>query len=321
MTVIAVDRRLEELVDLNARPEKIATGYRFTEGPVWDRRDNSLTYVDMDRDGGTIYRWTAAGGAQVFRKPSARSNGSTFDHGGRLITCVQGDGKVIRTNADGSIETIADSYGGRRFNAPNDVICTPDGDLIFTDPFFGKREDMHQPAQGVYRIAKDGTVTLLADDFAAPNGLAMTDDGRTLYVDDLGRQNLRVFDVAPDRSLGKGRVLAELKNEGLPPEVTAYLDRGMQPGATRAPDGLKLDSRGNIYVTANRHEGLWVFDPRGTLLGFIGVGDETSVVDGGPGGPANLAWGDDDWRSLYITATTSVYRIRMKVPGQPVRID
>jgi gluconolactonase len=327
MTVFELDRRLADLIDLDATAERIATGYRFTEGPVWHHSERSLTFVDIDfgnAAGGAMYRWTETGGVTEFRAPSQNSNGNTYDRDGRLITCVGGGRRVVRTNADGSTESLADSYEGRPLNAPNDVICTPAGDVIFTDPVLRRQGDPPTPARSaVYRIsARDRSLVLLADDLETPNGLVMSDDGTRLYVDDTRRQHVRVWDVDREGRLSNDRIFCELKAEGLPAQVAEYLQQQVAPAtaSNRAPDGMKLDMQGNLYVAANRAEGIWVFDPVGTLLGFIGVGDERSAFGEGRGGPSNLAWGDDDWRTLYVTAVTSVYRIRMNVAGQPVGV-
>ena len=153
----------------------------------------------------------------------------------------------------------------------------------------------------------------------SPNGLVISDDGTRLWVDNTREQLVHVFDVNSDGSVSNGRVFCELKNQGFPPEFAAFLDAQVPEGVNRAPDGMKMDSQGNLYVTSNRAEGIWVFDPQGALLGCIGVDEEKSpFAGGGAGGPANLAWGDDDWQTLYITAVSSVYRLRMKVAGQPV---
>lgn len=321
MAVIALDPRLEDLIDVDAQAEKIAGGYRFTEGPVWSHRDHSLLFVDIEfanPAGGTIHRWTQAGGAQPFRSPSRNSNGNTFDLQGRLITCVGGGSSIVRTNPDGSLETLAENYNGRPLNSPNDVICAPNGDIIFTDPYFapGGATPDPPPVPAVYRIsARDGALTKLTDTIGFPNGLVISDDGSRLFVDDTRQAHVRVFDIAADGSLTSDRVFCELKTEGLRKDVAEFLNA---QNASRAPDGMKMDSRGNLYVAGNRNEGIWVFDPQGSLLGCIGVGEEKSVFGEGLGGPSNLAWGDDDWRTLYVTAVSSVYRIRLKVAGQPV---
>ena len=311
MAIVALDKRLSDLVDPNVAVEKIATGFVFTEGPVWHSRERHLTFSDVF--GAVMYRWTEAGGAVVLRKPSGGANGNTYDRQGRLVTC-QHDRRVTRTSADGSVEEIATHFEGKRLNSPNDIVCAANGDLLFTDPTFGlqprmapdgKEQPQETPFAGVYRLsARDGSLTLLADDFAAPNGIVLSPDQRRLYVDDSRQQHVRVFDVGSDGRLSNGRVFAEVKHGD-----TAGL-----------PDGMKMDSEGNLYVAANTNEGIWVFDPEGTLLGFIGVGEEKHRFREGLGGPANLAWGGDDWRTLYVTAVSSVYRLRMKVAGQAVVI-
>ncbi|HEX8967503.1 MAG TPA: SMP-30/gluconolactonase/LRE family protein [Chloroflexota bacterium] len=298
MAIVALDERLATLVDLDAQAHQIASGFRFTEGPVWDRRSQSLTFSDIPND--TLHRWTAADGAQVFRRPSAHANGNTLDRQGRLITCEHESRRVTRTNPDGSVEVLATHYAGKRFNSPNDVICTSNGDIIFTDPPYGLRQPdgTYAPQDlawcGVYRLsASDGTLTLLADDFHRPNGLVLTDDERRMYIDDTEHHLVRVFDVEPDGRLSNGKLFAEVRY-------------GQTAGR---PDGMKLDAHGNLYVTGNTPDGIWVYAPSGEHLGFIGVGEP----------PANLAWGGDDWKTLFVTATTSVYMLRMNVAGQPLR--
>jgi gluconolactonase len=311
MAVVVIDKRLLDLVDEDVKVDKIATGYIFTEGPVWHPKERHLTFSDIfDEHGGTMYRWTEKDGAQVFRRPSEHSNGNTYDHQGRLITC-QHDRRLVHTKPDGTTEVLADRYNGARLNSPNDVICTPDGDLIFTDPTFGLRQPDGSIAgqeyrhAGVFRLSKDGSLTMLVDSIEAPNGLAMTDDGSKFYVCDTRAQTVSVWDVDASGGLKNGHVLCIARHEG----------------HEGRPDGMKLDSLGNIYVAGNSAEGIWVFDPDGVLLGFIGTGEEMNRQGSAPGGPANLAWGDDDWQTIYATAVSSVYRLRMKVPGQPVRID
>ncbi|HLF71672.1 MAG TPA: SMP-30/gluconolactonase/LRE family protein [Dehalococcoidia bacterium] len=314
MAIVALYDRLFDLVDRNAQAEKIATGYRFTEGPVWDHRNKTLYFGDIP--GNAQHRWTAAGGAKPWRVPSNQGNGTTIDAQGRLITCHH-DRYVTRTNlADDSVEVIAKEYKGGKLNSPNDVIVARNGDVIFTDPTFGLRQPdgtvlpQETPCPGIYRLAPDGTMTLLVEDFVAPNGLVLSNDGKRLYIDDTRERHVRVFDVADDGSLSNSRVFCEIKHEA----------------KESAPDGMKMDSLGNLYVTSNRADGIWVFDRDGTLLGFIGVGDEPMMMGAAEqranvgGGPANCAWGDDDWQTLYITAVTSIYRIRMKVAGQPVGV-
>jgi gluconolactonase len=312
MAVVVLDQRLLDLVDEDVEVEKIAGGCVFTEGPVWHSRERHLTFSDIyDVHGGTLYRWTRDGGQQVFRRPSGHANGNTYDNAGNLITCHH-ERYVSITSPDGKVSTLVDHFGDARLNSPNDVICAPNGDLLFTDPVYGLRQpdgsivDQEYPFSGVFLYSREnGAVVSLASDIPSPNGLALTADGRTLYVCNTGGQTVHAFNVMSEGRVGDHRVVCNLNLEG---------HQGR-------PDGMKLDSLGNIYVAGNSQEGIWVFAPDGTLLGFIGVGEETNRQGTAPGGPANLAWGDDDWQTIYATAVTSVYRLRMKVPGQPVRID
>jgi gluconolactonase len=297
MTIVALDDRLAELVVLHTEPEKIATGFVFTEGPLWHPRERHFTFSDVRAD--TMYRWTEAAGATVLRRPSGGSNGNTYDRQGRLITCEHANRRLSRTLPDGTIETVAGDYDGKRLNSPNDVICTPSGDLIFTDPPYGLLQPdrsivgQELPFFGVFRVrAGGGALELLIGDMERPNGLVISPDGRRLMVCDTDRGHVRAWNVAADGSLSGGAVFAEVKHGG----------------TTGRPDGMKLDERGNLYVAANTAEGVWVFSPEGTLLGLIGL----------PEPPANIAWGGDNWSTLYATAQTSVYRLPMKVAGQPV---
>ena len=303
MAIVIRDSRLSELVDPNATVDKIATGFQFTEGPVWNSRARTLTFSDVR--GGTMYRWTEQGGAGVFRQPSGGGNGNTYDTAGQLLTCEHAGRRVSRTTLDGTIETVAGEYQGNRLNSPNDLITTPEGDIIFTDPPYGLRQPdgsivgQEVPFNGVYRVsARTGELSLLVDDFERPNGLVLTADGKQLLIADTAHAHVRAFDVAADGSLTNDHVLAD------------RFERRTGSDSAARPDGMKLDSLGNLYVAANTMEGIWVFDETGRPLGEIGL----------PETPANLAWGGDDWQTLFVTATTSVYRIRMKVAGQPVTI-
>ena len=196
---------------------------------------------------------------------------------------------MVRTEIDGAVAVLADKYQGMRLNSPNDVVVRSDGSVYFTDPPYGlgnppKWKEL--PFNGVYRLTADGTLVLLADDFERPNGLAFSPDETILYVNDTERGHIRAFDVSAEGSIGNSRVLAELK--------------GSEPGR---PDGMKVDWQGNVYCTGPG--GIWIIDSRGKALGRVLM----------PEVPANIAWGDTDWKTLYITAQTSVYRIRTTVPG------
>lgn len=296
MAITVLDDRLGELVDLNVEPERIATGFVFTEGPLWQPVERELTFSDVF--GNVMYRWTKAGGTRVFRRPSQGANGNTWDRQGCLITCEHLGRRVSRTNPNGSLDAVALAYKGKLLNSPNDVICLGKGDIIFTDPPYGLwRPDgsfgaQDMPFQGVYRVsASDGSIELLADDFDRPNGLAMTDDGRRLYVADTSRHHVRAFNLDEGGGVAGGEVFVEVVHEG----------------TKGRPDGMKLDERGNLYVAANTQEGVWVYSPEGKLLGLIRL----------PETAENLAWGGEDWRTLFVTATSSVYRLPMKVAGQP----
>lgn len=297
---VVLDARLEALVDPAATAEKIAGGCVFTEGPLWSHRDNRLTFSDVRGD--TMYRWTEAGGQEVFRKPSQVANGNTYDRDGHMVTCEHEGRRLSRTYPDGRVETVVSHFEGKRLNSPNDVVGAPNGDLYFTDPPYGLRQPDgtfapgEVPFNGVYRIAaSDGSLTLVVDDFERPNGLVVSNDGRQMYVDDTDRHHVRVFDIGADGGLSNGRVFADVSHGG----------------TVGRPDGMKLDRQGNLYVTANTAEGVWVYAPDGTLLGFVGT----------PEPPANCAWGGPENRTLFITANTSVYRLQTKASGQPIPVN
>ena len=283
---------LERIVSADSTLEKLADGCTFTEGPVWNAADGYLLWSDIPEN--RIRRWSPNEGVTFFRDPSGKSNGLTYDRQGRLIACEHGNRRVSRTESDGSIVTSASHYEGKRLNSPNDVVVKSDGSIYFTDPPYGLMEglggdDLQQYLDfcGVYRLSPDGsTLTLLVDDFSRPNGLAFSPDESLLYIDDTERGHIRVFHVTADGTLERGTVFAELKGDG--------------PGA---PDGMKVDVEGNVYCTGPG--GIFVLDPAGKLLGRIRMPEQTT----------NVAWGDSDWKSLVITASSSVYRLRLNVPG------
>ncbi len=285
---------IHQILTPESRLEKIAGGFRFTEGPVWNRKENALYFSDIPAN--RIYRWTPQTGPQIFREPSGKSNGLTRDLQGRLIACEHANRRVSRTEPDGSTLPLADHYQGKRLNSPNDIVVRSDGSLFFTDPPYGLINEsgvivnQELPFQGVYRLSADGqTLALLMDDFDRPNGLAFSPDESILYIDDTSRMHIRAFDVSPAGNLSNGRVFAT-----------------MQPDRPGAPDGMKVDVEGNVYCTGPG--GVQIFDPQGHSLGCI----ETPEV------AANVAFGEADWRTLFITARTSVYRVRLGIPGLPV---
>jgi gluconolactonase len=300
VAVVALDERLYDLVEADVQVDQLATGFVFTEGPLWDRRDHTLLFSDTRT--AIMRRWHEGDGdVSIFRDPSNLGNGNTWDRDGNILTCEQKvTRRIARTLPDGTVENVVDRYQGARLHCPNDIICALNGDVLFTDPIFWLRQPdgtivgQEYPTTGVfrYRVA-DGQLMLLADDFPAPNGLALSDDDSVLYVCDTRERHIRAFDVQADGSVGNGRMFCEFRHGDI----------------EGRPDGMKLDSRGNVYCAANGPEGIWAFDPQGKLLGFIGLGES----------PANIAWGGDNWQTLFACAQTSVYRLRMKVPGQPVR--
>ena len=278
--------KLKSLVEAGD-PEHLATGFQFTEGPVW-LPEGRLLLSDIPAN--RIYSWSAEGGLEVWRDPSGHSNGLTLDLQGRLLACEHGNRRVSRTEVDGTMHSLADRHGGKRLNSPNDIVVRSDGLIYFTDPPYGiQPEEREQPLNGVYALWPDGAINLVADDFDRPNGLAFSPDESTLYIDDSPRRHVRAFDARPDGTLANSRVIADMDHP--------------QPGS---PDGMKIDVEGHLYVAGAT--GIWVFEPDGTRLGVLVT----------PEKPSNCAWGDDDLRSLYVTARTSLYRFRTKVPGLPV---
>jgi len=280
------DKRLNALFDVDTPLEKLATGFCFIEGPVWHPTDKYLVFSDIICN--TMYRWSADDGVSVYRRPSYMANGNTFDRQGRLLTCEHGTSRVSRQNLDGVVEVIAAHYQGKELNSPNDIIVKSDGGVYFTDPNSGRSQgfgiprEQELPFQGVYRLELDGVLRLLVDDFSKPNGLCFTPDEKQLLINDTDRQHIRVFDVQPDGALTNGRLWAKLEHDGI-----------------GVADGMKFDSAGNLYCTGPG--GIHVFDPKVNCLGVILMPEQA----------ANLAWGDDDLRSLYITASTTLYRIRV----------
>lgn len=267
--------------------EQLATGFKFVEGPVW-HKDGYWLFSDIPSN--RIHTITPEGKVGVHRDPSGNSNGLTFDRGGRLLACEHGNRRVSIAGADGQPETLADTFANKRLNSPNDLVVHSSGAVYFTDPPYGiKPEEMEQEHAGVYRLGNDGSIQLLVADFEKPNGLAFSPDESVLYINDSHHQHIRAFDVQTDASLINDRLFADLSHDTL-----------------GAPDGLKVDQQGNVY-TANAL-GVWTHDARGTFLGLIAT----------PEVPANCAWGEDG-QTLFITARTSVYKVRTEVAGIAVR--
>jgi gluconolactonase len=281
---------LDDLIESDV-PERIATGFTFTEGPVW-HPGGYLLFSDID--GNTIYKWTPDGKILKFRSPSGHSNGLTFDKQGRLIVCEHSNRRVSRTEPDGTTVVLAKEFEGKRLNSPNDVVVKSDGSIYFTDPPYGIRGRHSPPAtqelafQGIYRIMPDSnSLELLEDGIYRPNGLALSPDEKVLYVANTeGQKVVYVFDIQSDGTLANRRVFVNL---------SGY------------PDGIKMDKKGNLYVTTNSNK-LQIYDITGKHLGDIVI----------PERAANCAFGGPNNKTLFITARTSVYRIQMKVQGIPV---
>jgi len=282
--------KLASIVPRDSRLERLATGFQFSEGPVWNASEGSLLFSDIPAN--RIYKWSPDKGVTVFRDPSGNSNGLIYDKEGRLVACEHSNRRVSRTEKDGSCTVLADRFRGKRLNSPNDVVVKSDGTIYFTDPPYGiKPEEQELPFQGVFRFKpKTEKLTLLVDDFNKPNGLAFSSDEKVLYIADSSElRHVRVFDVNRDGTLSNGRLFAEIRSD--------------LPGA---PDGMKVDVEGHLYVSAAG--GVWVFSDEGEHLGVI----KTPEI------PANCAFGDRQWKSLYITARTSLYQIRLNVSGVKV---
>ncbi|MBH0008086.1 SMP-30/gluconolactonase/LRE family protein [Salinibacterium sp. SWN1162] len=280
------------IVAPNAELERLLTGYMFLEGPAWDADNDRLIFSDIPAS--VMYSWSPDSGVAVFRAPSDKANGNTFDSSGRLISCHHATSSVTRTESDGTIATIASHYEGFELNSPNDVIVGADGAIYFTDPSYGRLEyygvarETQLDYRGLYRLGTDGVLSLLASDFDQPNGLCFTPDG-ALLVCDTERFHIRRFDVSQPDAVTGGEVWATVEGEG-----------------DGAPDGLKCDSRGNVYCTGPG--GVHVFDASASWLGRIDV----------PEGCANFTFGGTDGATLFLTASTSLYSIRMALPSDGV---
>jgi sugar lactone lactonase YvrE len=261
--------------------EKLVDGFQFTEGPVW--KDGYLLFSDIPAD--TIYKYEED--AEPYLKPSGHSNGLTLDKQGRLLLCEH-DRRLTRLEKDGSKTILAEYYEGKRLNSPNDLVVKTDGSIYFTDPPYGlpnRIEGKELDFCGVYRLDPDGTLTLLDDSIELPNGLAFSPNEKTLYVADTSNAYVYAYDVTS--GLENKRVFAKLG----------------EAGRTGSADGMKVDMDGNVFCTGPG--GIHVLNPEGTRIGVIEC----------PEIPANIAWGGDDYKTLYITARTGLYRLKVLTGG------
>ena len=293
---------LNSIVTESSKIEKLADGFRFTEGPVWTH-EGYLLFSDIPAN--SIFKWAPGGEITLFRKPSGYdgsdapegafigSNGLTIDSEGRLVICEHGNRRVTRLEKGGGLTVLADNYQGTRLNSPNDLVYKSDGSLYFTDPPYitGRRSPKELDFNGIYRLSR-GEIQLLHSDMTYPNGLAFSPDEKYLYVansdpSDRAKSLWMRFEVQPDGGLTKGTVFYD---------ITQETEEGL-------PDGMKVDKNGNLYCTGPG--GVWIFSPEGKHLGTIKP----------PEIPTNCAWGGSDGKTLYITAQTGLYRIRLAAEG------
>lgn len=302
--VITNDPALDAIVPADYRVEQLDEGFLFTEGPVWVEDPGYLLFSDVPGD--TIFKWTPGGHATAFLKPvysgpppekqrGIGPNGLTLDGQGNLVICEHGNRRIARMPlAGGDRQTLVDNYRGKKLNSPNDLVYHSSGALYFTDPPYGLTNGDASPEKeldfnGVFRLDPDGRLTLLTKELNRPNGIALSPDEQTLYVanSDAKRNLWMAYDVQPDGGIANGRVFFDAT--------------GMSGGG--GADGMKLDTAGNLYCTGPG--GVLVFSPGGKHLGTIQATEQ----------PANLAWGDANGKTLYLTARTGLYRIRLKAHG------
>jgi gluconolactonase len=281
------------LIDLAAPIAQLGTGYAFTEGPIWHPLDHYLLFSDMPAD--VRRRWDSTQGVVEVRRPSNKCNGMTYDAALNLIVCEHATSSLVRERPDGRREILASHFDGRELNSPNDVCVRSDGSIYFTDPWYGRMPGfgVERPRQlgfqGVYRVPVGGgdpQLLVERDLFDQPNGLCFSPDETRLYINDSAKALIRVFVVAKDGSLSNGRVFAS--------NIRSESEVG-------GPDGMKCDAHGNIWVTAPG--GVWVYAPTGDLVGKLRL----------PELVANLAWGGADFRTLFMTASKSVFTVVTKV--------
>jgi gluconolactonase len=299
MPIERVASELEKIISVNQEIKELGKGYGGeqgpAEGPLWWKEGSCLLFSDIHNN--CRMKWSPQRGMTVDHAPTNRSNGLTRDLQGRLIACEHDSRRVTRTELDGSITVVANSFQGHQLNRPNDVVVKSDGSIYFTDPWTHRRprEQWDLTFSGVFRVSPDlGTLTLLVADFLLPNGLAFSPDESILYINDSRRGHIRAYDVQDDGTLAlaSDRVFCEL--------------RGDRPGV---PDGMKVDVDGNVYCGGSG--GLWILDSAGNHLG--------TIVHGAPA-TTNLAFGGDDWKTLFFTTRNSLGSVQCKISGIPVPV-
>jgi gluconolactonase len=311
--VARINPALDEIVPLDAKVEKIAGNFGFLEGPVWNRKGGYLLFSDIPAN--VIYKFTPSDRKFSIAVPYSGfsgndssnvgmeidnghalvillgSNGVTIDPQGRVVYCAHGDHQIVRIEPDGRRTVLASQFEGKRLNSPNDLVFRSDGSLYFTDPPAGLRDGdkdakKELPFNGVY-LLKDGKLQVVVKDMALPNGLAFTPDEKYLYINDSVKKTIMRYEVQPDGTLGSGQLFIDMNADKAP----------------GVPDGMKVDQKGNVYCTGPG--GFWIMSPEGRHLGTVLTAEL----------PANLAFGDADNKTLYLTARTGLYRIRLKIPG------
>ena len=287
----------DKIISVGEPIKELASGFGGplgpAEGPLWWKEDGYLLFTDIHNN--RRMKYTPGKGVTVDLEPTNRANGLTRDLQGRLLSCEHDTRRVTRRELDGGLTVLANSFQGRRLNRPNDVVVKSDGAIYFTDPWTLQtpQEQWDLTFAGVYRLTPDlGTFTLLVDNFVLPNGLAFSPDESVLYINDSRRGHIRAFDVMPSGVLAKqsDRVFADLS--------------GSEPGV---PDGMKVDAAGNVYCGGAG--GIWILDPQGKKLGRIVHGQPATT---------NIAFGGDDWRTLYFTSRTHLGSVNLKIAGIPV---
>lgn len=300
MSINVKSRALEELIDPSSEVERLATGFTFTEGPIWNKSEEYLLFSDMPGD--VRRRWSERDGVVEVMRPSNKCNGMVYESDGNLLVCEHVTSSLVRERPDGTRETIASHYQGKELNSPNDVITRRwDGTIYFSDPGFGRvpgfgiERDQDLSFQGVYMIPPGGgepQLVVAEDEFEQPNGLCFSPDESLMYINDTPRALIRLYDVATDGSLSNGRPFFDGIGSGV-------IEEGI-------PDGMKCDEGGNIWVTGPG--GVWVISAGAEHLGLVEV----------PENVGNLAWGGADWRMLYMPSSTSLYRVPTKAASAPL---